>query len=81
MPVPFIRDLSSTIRVENEEESIMFRLDPDSIKGLWCYDPATDTYKHEQFDPANLKHLVITKEGVTVDPKELSAFIKKEMKE
>lgn len=81
LPTPFLRDMTSSAKVDNEEDNIIFQIAHDSLKDLYYYDPATDKYEQTGYNPVTPKYLIITKEGVTVNPKELSAFIKAEMEE
>lgn len=48
---------------------------------LTAYDRVTDTTTKRPFDGTPIKHMIIMKENVSVDPKELSEFIEEAMKE
>lgn len=80
MPEYFRRDLASNVKITDEEERIVFAIDQTSINKTWGYDPATDTFAEKKYNPDSIKYIVMTAEGVTIDPKALSAFITKEMK-
>jgi hypothetical protein len=79
MPAPFQSDLSSINEVSDEEELINLILSENSLKDTWKYDPVTDQSVQEVYNPAGIKYLIFTKEGVTVNPRELSAFIEEQM--
>ncbi len=79
MPMSFKRDLSSIEKVMDEEEDIIFLLDRESLKNSWSYDPVTDKHEQKVYDPAGVKYIIITKEGLTVNPKEFSSFIREQM--
>lgn len=80
-PIPFFKDLTSTTEVKDEEDSFPIQVDPKYLESAWSYNPATDTHQQEKLDLSQIKHIILAKEGVMVDPKELSDFIKKEMGE
>lgn len=79
MPVPFTRDLSSNTQVLDEEEIVTFQLNPKDLENTWCYDPVTCTNEQKPFTLDDLQFMIFTKEGVSIDPKELSAFVEKQM--
>jgi len=79
MPVPFIRDMCSIDKVEDEEDKIIIQVDPESLTNLSRYDPVTDTHEDAEYNLDIPKYIILTKDGVTIDPKNLSAFIKKQM--
>ncbi|MCW3108918.1 MAG: endonuclease [Segetibacter sp.] len=78
-PISFMHDLSSDIQVLDDEEIISFQMDPKDLENMSCYDPVTDTHAQRPFDRSGIKHIIITKEGVAVDPKELSKFITEQL--
>lgn len=78
-PTSFIRDLASTEKITNEEESVTYVLDAESLKNAWAYDPVTDKHEQKEYGSAGLKYMILTKNGLTVDPKEFSAFIREQM--
>jgi len=78
-PQAFTRDLSSNSLVDNEEESITFNFDLNSNKKSAVYDPETGQTTIREHNPIGLKYLIISKDWVTVDPKELSTFIREHM--
>jgi len=79
LPLSFERDLSSSVSVDDEQENITLVLDKDSLKNGVVYNPDTDEFKKNEFGKHGIKHLIITKGHVTVNPKELSLFLKKEL--
>jgi len=79
MPVPYFRDLSSTTQVLDEEETFTIQLDTNVSENTWCYDPLTDKHEQKPHNLDDLQYMVIARNGVTIDPKELSAFIDKQM--
>lgn len=79
MPISFIRNLASNEKITDEEESVTYVLDAESLKNAWAYDPATDKYEQKEYGAAGLKYMILTKNGLTVNPKELSAFIREQM--
>lgn len=74
-PVSFIRDLSSTIKVEDEEEHITIVVDPNDLNLRHSYNPVTGEMKLQERGPDNVRYLIVTRDGASFDPKELSAFI------
>lgn len=79
MPVEFVRDFSAKLPVENEEESIGFRLEDSIREKLIAYDTTTGKFVKKIFGENQTKYIILTKPGMTVDPKELSDFIQREM--
>ena len=75
MPVSFLRDMTSIAKVDSEEESIIIQIDPEDLKDSIYYDPYTDTYERAEYNPASPKYLIFTKPDLTIDPRELSAFM------
>lgn len=80
-PLPFLRDMSSIAKVDNEEDNIIIQLDPKSLTDLYRYDPATDTSEEVEYNPGKPRYIILTKDDVTIDPKALSAFIQEQMEE
>jgi hypothetical protein len=78
-PMPFIRDLSFNEKVTDEEESITYLMDAESLKNAWAYDPITDRYEQNEYGMEEIKYIILIKDGLAVDAKELSAFIKEQM--
>lgn len=61
--------------VENEE--IVIQLDKSIIKGkIDRYDPSTRRSSKSNFVPAEMERIILTKDGVTVNPAELSKFVR-----
>lgn len=54
-------------------------MDAELLKNAWSYDPVTDTYEQKGYGSAGLKYMILTKRGLTIDPKEFSAFIREQM--
>lgn len=73
-----LRDFASTEKVTDEWEELTFTM-LESTDQLVSYDPESNEMKQRPFDRAGIKYMVITKEGVTVDPKAFSQFIKDAM--
>jgi hypothetical protein len=78
-PVEFLRDFSTKQLVENEEESIGIKLDDSVLENLVAYDRATGEFAKKPFGQNKTKYIILTKPGMTADPKELSDFIEKEL--
>lgn len=76
-----VKDFASPNKVIDEEDEIIIALPEDYKENLTAYDPVTDTTTLRSFDGTPIKHITIMKEGVSVDPKALSAFIKEVMLE
>jgi hypothetical protein len=76
MPTPFKDDFSSTEKVLDQDEHLTFLLNSDELKNSYSYNPETDEYKKEEYNPAGFKYLILVKEGTLINPKELSVFIK-----
>lgn len=72
-------DLSAEDKVKNAEERITVQMNQEQLKKSTAYNSETDTYHEKEFHPAPIKYMILTKDGVTVDPKELVRFIKEEM--
>jgi len=81
IPTPFIRDMTSNIKVDDDEENIVIQLDPQSLKKICRYDPVTDTIEDAEYNPSDQKYFILTKEGVTIDPKAFSDFMAEFTKE
>ncbi len=79
IPRSYSRDISSEKEVIDEQETISMIMNPDGMVNTSCYDPATDQISQRPYDPAKPKYLILTKDGVTVDPKAFSVFIRKQM--
>jgi len=77
-PKQFISDLFSENSVLDEEEVINLQLDPKDLENASCYDPVTDTHQIKKYDPAGMRTLILARDGVTVDPKALSTFIREQ---
>jgi len=74
-----VRDFSAKLTVENEEESIGFRLGDSVREKLIAYDTTTGKFVNKTFGENQTNYIILTKPGTTVDPKELSDFIQNEM--
>jgi hypothetical protein len=79
MPVSFRRDLSSSEKIDIEEETLTMIVDPEVLKNACVYDPATGKIEPKEFSFGNTKYLILVKKGMTVDPAEFSEFIKRTM--
>ena len=81
IPISYLRDFSSNEKIIDEEEIITLKMDPESLKNVSSYDPSTDQFIHRPYEQAPIKYLIITRDGITVDPKIFSAFIREQTKE
>jgi hypothetical protein len=79
MPTPFIMDLCSTEKIEDETEYITLKLDSESLKNTVKYNPEKDEYQKTEYDEEEIKYLILTKGDVTINHKVLSIFIKEQM--
>jgi len=79
MPWSYNRDFSSEQEIRDEEETITTVINAESLKDAVSYDPATDETVKRPYNPSGFKYIILTREGVTVDPKAFSAFIKEQM--
>ena len=79
LPIEFLKDFSAKPPIEDEEERIGFRLDESAHEKLVAYDTTTGEFVQKSFGENPTKYIILTKPGMTVDPKELSDFIQKEM--
>lgn len=81
VPIQFnpVRDFASKEKVTDECEELTFTMPDETRKHLWAYNPETDQTEQRSYDGTGIKYIIITKEGVTVDPKAFSEFIKKTM--
>lgn len=78
-PRAFFRDFSTSEKIDNEDETFVLEFDPNHLEKLWSYDLTTDKYEQTPFSISNTKYLIIVRDGVVVNPKELSTFIRQEM--
>jgi hypothetical protein len=78
-PIPFFQDLSGIAQILDDEEIISIQMEPEVLENMSCYDPVTDAHSQRPIDRSGLKHIIIAKEGVVIDPKELSVFIAEQM--
>lgn len=79
MPVHFLRDMSSSVKIDDEEENFFFQLEPESLKDLCRYDPNTGKYEKVDYGSTTTKYIIVFKDGATVDPDTLIPFIKEQM--
>ncbi len=79
MPQGYVRDFSSCVVLKNEEESLVLKLDDTILQKLVAYDTATGKLEQKTFGENKMKYIILVKEGMQVNPKELSEFIKNEM--
>ena len=79
MPSGFHRDLSSNESIINEEEIIKYSLDTEDLSNSCVYNPSIDEVTQNIYERGPIKFLIMTRDGVTVDPKTFSTFIKKQM--
>lgn len=64
-----------------EIEDVVFQFDKNAITGMLDkYDPETEIYSKGRSIPTEIDKIIITKDGVQCDPKELSRFIKETFK-
>lgn len=75
------RDMSSTQKVTDDMEILTIGRDINANEKLSRYDPVTDTSEETDYEPTSLKRLIFTKHGFTVNPKDFSAFIRREFGE
>jgi len=78
-PVYFAKDLSSNLKIIDEEESISIITDPEDLNNTWVYDPASDKSFQKEYSPEPIKYLIVARDGATFDPKQLSEFITQQM--
>ena len=78
-PQRFERDFSSANKVEDETEGITLQMDMSSPESNVAYDPVTDKIYERAYSAEGIKYLIMTRDGVTIDPKALSAFIREQM--
>lgn len=74
-----VRDFASSEKLTDEWEELTFIAPEDSDKKLWAYDTITDKMEQRPYDGTGIKYMIITKEGVSVDPKAFSQFIRNAM--
>lgn len=77
---PYTDNLSSKEKIKNAEEEIILELNQEELKKAAIYDSVTDTYHEKEFDPAPIKYMILVRNDVSVNPKELMRFIKEHMK-
>jgi len=75
-PAPFKREFSSGEKIIDDEEHLGLNLTEDYINSLSAYDPKTGEISQRQFDPDDVKYLIISGEGASFDPAALSEFMK-----
>lgn len=75
-PLPYNRDFSGKEKILNEEEIISFNIEPNSVEKISVYDSVTDKFLQKPYKMAQTKYLIIMREGMTIDPKKFSEFIK-----
>jgi hypothetical protein len=73
-----LRDFASTEKVTDEWEELSFTM-LESTDQIVAYNSETNEMKQYSFDETGIKYIIITKEGITVDPKAFSQFIKETM--
>jgi hypothetical protein len=81
VPIQFhpVKDFASTEKVTDEWEELIFTMPDETMEQLWAYNPVTNRTEQRPYDGTGIKYIIITKEGVTIDPKAFSEFIKKTM--
>ena len=79
MPISFMRDLSSTKKITDEEEQLTLILNPESLKNAVIYNPEKQEFQKTETDTHSIKYLILTKDDFTIDPKEFSTFIQEQI--
>jgi len=76
--LPGRKDMSSDKKVSDDIEVLTIAKDKSSNEKAVKYDPVTDTITETNDEPESTRRIIFSKDGFSVNPKEFSAYIRRE---
>ncbi len=81
IPTAYEKNLSSNEKLNDDKETMIMMINPNSYKSGYKYDPNKDEFLEGEYNPINTKFIIITKAGTVFtknQARELTEFLKNE---